>query len=82
MPVMGALSHILKSIQLSATTNKCRAVGSTWNIHYQYRPQGIFHVVTRRVFSPYDATAPGDASCARGMKEDLFYILWPTAGEV
>jgi len=47
MPVLGASSHILKAIQLLGTAYNYRAVGRTWNIHYQYHPQSIFHVVTR-----------------------------------
>jgi AraC-like DNA-binding protein len=42
---MDALSHILKTIQLSAKAYICRGVGAPWNLQFLYRPQGIFHIV-------------------------------------
>jgi AraC-like DNA-binding protein len=42
---MDALSHILKTIQLSAKAYICRGVGAPWNLQFMYRPQGIFHIV-------------------------------------
>lgn len=44
---MDALTHILKTIQLSAKTYICRGTGGPWNLQFQYRPQGIFHIVTQ-----------------------------------
>lgn len=44
---MDALSHILQTIQLSAKAYLCQASGSQWNLQFQYRPQGIFHIVTQ-----------------------------------
>lgn len=45
MTTMDALFHILNIIQLSAQTYTCRGVGNNWNIQFQYRPQGIFHLI-------------------------------------
>jgi len=42
---MDALTHILKNIQLSAKTYVCRGTGGPWNLQFQYRPQGIAHIV-------------------------------------
>lgn len=44
---MDALTQILKTIQLSAKTYICRGTGGPWNLQFQYRPQGIFHIVTQ-----------------------------------
>ena len=45
MVLMDALTHILKNIQLSAKTYVCRGTGGPWNLQFQYRPQGIAHIV-------------------------------------
>jgi AraC-like DNA-binding protein len=42
---MDALTHILKTIQLSAKTYFCQGSGGPWNMQFQYRPEGIFHIV-------------------------------------
>ena len=42
---MDALTHILKTIQLSARTYLCQGSGDSWNMQFQYRPEGIFHIV-------------------------------------
>jgi AraC-like DNA-binding protein len=42
---MDALTHILKTIQLSAKTYLCQGSGGPWNMQFQYRPEGIFHIV-------------------------------------
>lgn len=42
---MDALSHILKTIQLSAKAYICISGGAPWNLQFMYRPQGIFHIV-------------------------------------
>lgn len=44
---MDALTHIFKTIQLSANPYICRAGDGPWSIQYQYRPQGIFHLVVK-----------------------------------
>jgi AraC-like DNA-binding protein len=43
--LMDALTHILKTIQLSAKTYLCQGSGGPWNMQFQYRPEGIFHIV-------------------------------------
>ena len=47
MVLMDALTHILKTVQLSAKTYVCRGTAGPWNLQFQYRPQGIFHIVTQ-----------------------------------
>ena len=42
---MDALTHILKTIRLSAKTYLCQGSGGPWNMQFQYRPEGIFHIV-------------------------------------
>jgi AraC-like DNA-binding protein len=42
---MDALTHILQTIQLSANPYVCRAGDGPWSIQYQYRTQGIFHII-------------------------------------
>ena len=47
MVLMDALTHILQTVQLSAKTYVCRGTAGPWNLQFQYRPQGIFHIVTQ-----------------------------------
>lgn len=42
---MDALTHVLKNIQLSAKTYLCQGSDGPWNMQFQYRPEGIFHIV-------------------------------------
>jgi AraC-like DNA-binding protein/mannose-6-phosphate isomerase-like protein (cupin superfamily) len=42
---MDALTHILRTIHLSAKTYLCQGSGGPWNMQFQYRPEGIFHIV-------------------------------------
>ena len=42
---MDALTHILKTIGLSANAYFCEGSGGPWNMQFQYRPEGIFHYV-------------------------------------
>ncbi len=42
---MDALTHILKTIGLSANAYFCEGSGGPWNMQFQYRPEGIFHMV-------------------------------------
>lgn len=44
---MDALSHLLKTIQLSAKAYICRGVGIPWHLQFMYRPQGMFHIVVQ-----------------------------------
>lgn len=44
---MDALSHILKTIQLSAKAYICIGINAPWNLQFVYRPQGIFHIVVQ-----------------------------------
>ncbi|GHD18987.1 AraC family transcriptional regulator [Halioglobus japonicus] len=45
MEKMDALTHILKTIGLSAKTYFCEGLSGPWNMQFQYRPEGIFHIV-------------------------------------
>lgn len=42
---MDAMSDLLRTIQLSASTYICKGGQGHWNMQIQYRPQGIFHIV-------------------------------------
>ena len=72
---MDALSHILNTIQLSARPYLCKAGGGPWKIQFQYRPQGIFHLVTR-----------GQCYVREGGSKDLILlqagdgVIFPTGG--
>jgi hypothetical protein len=58
---MDALSDMLTTIQASANTYVCRAVGEAWTMQVQYHPQGIFHVVVE-----------GQCYLRQGGSEELF----------
>ena len=47
IPTMDALSHLLKTIHLSAKAYICRGAGTPWNLQFMYRPQGMFHIVVQ-----------------------------------
>ena len=42
---MDALSHLLRTIQLSAKAYICIGKVAPWNLQFLYRPQGILHIV-------------------------------------
>jgi AraC-like DNA-binding protein/uncharacterized cupin superfamily protein len=75
LPTMDALSDILKTVHLSASTYFCRSFGSPWNMRIRHRPQGIFHVVVE-----------GQCYLREGNNEELILlkagdiVAFPTGG--